>query len=54
MAYGDNRDYPKIDCFVNNVYYGTTTWSKSCKEARERLAFDLKISIKSVTAFYQD
>lgn len=36
MAYGDKRDYPKINIFVNGVYRCSTNWAKTCKEARER------------------
>ena len=27
------NDYPKIDIYVNNTYYCSTTWAKTCKEA---------------------
>ncbi len=41
MAYGDKRDYPKIDLYYVGQYKGrnqlnyvaTTTWSKNLKEA---------------------
>jgi len=36
MAYGDKRDYPKIDIYAQGIYQCSTTWAKSCKEARER------------------
>ena len=36
MNYGDKRDYPKIDVYVNRSYRGSTTWCKTCKEAVER------------------
>lgn len=36
IKYGDKRDYPKIDIFVENVYAGSTTWSKTCKDAQRR------------------
>ena len=35
-AYGDRRDYPKIELYYKGLYYGTTTWSKTCREAREK------------------
>ena len=35
-AYGDKRDYPKIDIFENGKYVATTTWAKTCKEAEEK------------------
>ena len=33
MNYGNKRDYPKIDLYYLGDYYGTTTWSKTCKDA---------------------
>lgn len=38
MAYGDKRDYPKIDIYYNQDYVGSTTWAATCREARERYA----------------
>ena len=35
-AYGDKRDYPKIEIFVGGEYRATTSWAKSCKEAKEK------------------
>jgi hypothetical protein len=35
-AHGDKRDYPKIEIFVGGKYRATTTWAKSCKEAKEK------------------
>jgi len=35
-AYGDKRNYPKIDIFEDGEYVATTTWAKTCKEAEER------------------
>lgn len=34
--YGEKRDYPKIDIYVKGKYVCTTTWSRTCKEAKER------------------
>ena len=36
VIYGLKRDYPKIDIFVNGNYVATTTWSRTCKEAKIR------------------
>jgi hypothetical protein len=41
MAYGDKRDYRAIELFtrVGNgpwSYCATTTWSRTCKEAKAR------------------
>ena len=44
VSYGDKRDYPKIDLFVFSEglkrweYVGTTTWSRTCREAADNLA----------------
>ena len=36
MTYGDKRDYPKIDLYVDSTYVASTTWSRTCKEAVQR------------------
>lgn len=42
MKYGDKRDYPKIDLLTMSPstgrwqYAGTTTWSRTAKEAAQR------------------
>ena len=36
MAYGDKRDFPKIDISVDGEYVATTTWARTCREAVER------------------
>lgn len=42
MAYGDRRDYRKIDLFTMSPstgrwqYAGSTTWSRTCREAARR------------------
>lgn len=39
MAYGNKRDFPKIDLYdQNGRYIGSTNWSKTLKEAREKAA----------------
>jgi hypothetical protein len=30
-GYGEKRDYPKIDLFVDGHYYGSTTWAHSLR-----------------------
>lgn len=35
MKYGDKRDYKKIDIYYKGEYKGSTTWSKTCKQAKE-------------------
>lgn len=51
MAYGDKRDYPKIDIYWRGLYRGTTTWAKTCKEAKQRF-FDKhpNLLINEITA----
>ena len=36
MEYGDKRDYRKIDIFWRGYYKASTTWARTCKEAKER------------------
>lgn len=36
MAYGDKRNHRKIDIFVDGSYVGTTTWSRTCREAKQK------------------
>lgn len=36
MKYGDKRNYPKIDIYIQGKYIATTTWAKTCREALER------------------
>ncbi len=36
MQYGDKRDFPKIDIFVNGEYAASTSWARTCREAIER------------------
>ena len=35
-AYGDKRDYPKIELYYSGVYKGTTTWARTVREAKEK------------------
>ena len=37
LNYGDIRDYRKIDLFYNGFYIYSTTWAKTCKEAKAKL-----------------
>ena len=32
---GEKRDYPKIDLYYDGHYKATTTWSRTCAEAKE-------------------
>ena len=50
MAYGDRRDYPKIDLYVRSPrwregevtdkYVGSTTWARTLKEAKAHFRSD--------------
>jgi hypothetical protein len=35
-AYGDRRDFPKIDIFVSGKYVASTTWASNIKEAIQK------------------
>ncbi len=51
--YGNKRDYRKIDVFRHGVYVCSTTWAKSCKEAKHYwLHKNPLIDSKTVTARY--
>ena len=53
MAYGDRRDYPKIELFVSGRYVATTTWAKTCKEAKVKyLESHAHLDPSTVRAFY--
>lgn len=46
--YGDKRDYPKIELYRNGVYWRSTTWAKTCKEAKEKLVNSDPIGLRGV------
>lgn len=50
MEYGDKRDYPKIDIYVNGEYRVSTTWSATCREARKRFTQTYNIPLDKVVA----
>lgn len=52
MAYGDKRDYPKIDLYADGQYAGTTTWSRTLREAKARYV-DKNPGARRVTAQFQ-
>jgi hypothetical protein len=57
MAYGDKRDYRKIDIFLRRPgcvldYVGSTTWAKNCREARERYAVAHGQAASDLLAYY--
>lgn len=33
LDYGQKRDYPKIDLYVDGVYYGSTNWARTLETA---------------------
>lgn len=35
-VYGNKRDYPKQDIYVDGKYVATTTWAKTSKEAKQK------------------
>lgn len=48
--YGEKRDYPAIRIYHDGEYRGTTTWSRTLKEAREVYAKKALQAIEDVTA----
>lgn len=52
-AYGDKRDYAKIDIFVEGKYKATTTWAKSLPEAKKQYCEKEKVDSTLVTCEYQ-
>jgi hypothetical protein len=55
MQYGDKRDYPKINIYVNRNYRCSTTWAATCKEAVEhfKASNPAMPSFAKVTAFFE-
>jgi hypothetical protein len=44
-SYGSKRDYPKIDIYLRHLngqreYHMSTTWSRTCKEAKARFLLE--------------
>ena len=59
MAYGDKRDYKKIDIYKRgrgvHIYLASTTWAKNLKDAREQFAIGSKIYAASdLIAYYSN
>lgn len=57
MAYGDKRDYRKINLFLRDGngafrYKRSTTWSSSLMEARQKYANEYDVHISNVKAEY--
>lgn len=50
VKYGDKRDYPKIDIYLNGKYVCSTTWSKTLKDAVRVYADKNKLSTKAIKA----
>jgi hypothetical protein len=53
MAYGDKRNNPKIDIYVDGVYKKTTTWVRTCREAKERFLNAYPDTVGKVTVRFQ-
>jgi hypothetical protein len=61
MAYGDKRNYRKIDIFLKdkskkgmNKYLGSTTWAATCKQAKERYAHSYKMNPDDLIVRFSD
>ena len=53
MTYGDKRDYRIIEIFVNGKYQASTTWAKTCREAKARyLAAHPTIAAETVKTLF--
>lgn len=53
LVYGDKRNYRKIDIYVDGIYQCSTTWSKTCRDAKKRFIDNNVIeSNKKITAYF--
>lgn len=57
MPYGDKRDYRKIDIYLKRPgnrqsYLASTTWARTCREAREHYAIAYGYAASDLTASY--
>lgn len=50
MEYGNKRDYPKIDIYVDHQYERTTTWAKDTIEAKLKASESLGVDISRIQA----
>lgn len=51
---GDIRNWRKIDLYVNGRYYGTTTWSRTLREAKARLFQQGGVHIDAIVASFAE
>lgn len=55
-AYGTYRDYPKIHIYVGTRgvwnYVASTTWARTCKEARAIYADEKGLSVDNVKTLF--
>jgi len=54
MAYGDKRDYCKIDLYCGGQYLCSTTWAKSLKEAIAKWKEANPNDVRVIYAHYAD
>ena len=52
MEYGNKRDYPKIDIFLDGQYEFSTTWARNIVEAREKAGEKLGVNSSRIRARY--
>ena len=52
--YGDKRDYPKIEIFVDGDYRATTTWARTLDEARRKFAEATGTPLHQIRAHYKE
>ena len=48
-AYGDKRDFKKIDIYYDGKYMGSTNWAKSCKEAVDKYFEQHKDDVEDIS-----
>jgi hypothetical protein len=52
MAYGDKRDYNKIDIYVDGQYEFSTTWARNIVEARLKASEKLGVDVSRIRGKY--
>lgn len=57
-SYGNKRDFKKIDLYVKHAehlpfaYFGSTNWSRTCREAKAKLIEKYGFPEKDVRAWF--
>ena len=48
MKYGEKRNYPKIDIYVDHSYKCSTTWARNTIEAKLKASESLAIDVSRI------